>query len=121
MIRVIDDLPQGIVGFEASDEVSADDYRQALDPLVERATAGGGKVHLLAVLGPGLRGVSTGAMLEDARLGLRNWSAWERIAIVTDEHRLKEAIHLLGWLLPGEVAVFSPDQRAGAIGWLSAE
>jgi hypothetical protein len=39
MIRIIGDLA-GIVGFEASGEVSAEDYRQALEALPGRATSG---------------------------------------------------------------------------------
>jgi hypothetical protein len=117
VIDVIPDLPTGIVGFEANGEVTADDYRQILDPLVEQATSGGAKVRALAVLGP-VVGYKGGSMLEDAKLGLRNWSAWERIAIVSDDGRLREAIHLLGWMVPGEVRVFPSDGRNRAIAWL---
>jgi hypothetical protein len=120
MITIIPDLPDGILGFEASGEVTADDYRLTLDPLVAQATAGGAKVRALAVLGPDLRGYKGGAALEDAKLGLRSWSSWERIALVTDDGRLREAVHLLGWMLPGDVAVFPTDQRAEAVAWLSA-
>lgn len=118
MITLIPDLPDGIVGFEVSGEVTAADYRQTLDPLIEEATAGGKQVRALAVLGPELRGYEAGAILEDARLGLREWSSWERIALVTDDGRLREAVHLLGWMLPGVVRVFPTDQRADAIAWL---
>jgi hypothetical protein len=120
MITVIPGLPAGIIGFEASGDVSTEDYRQTLDPVVEQAASGGARVRALAVLGPDLRGYEGGAMLEDARLGLRMWSAWERIALVTDDHRLREAIHFLGWMVPGEVRVYATDQRADAVAWLAA-
>ena len=120
MITLIEGLPNGIIGFEASGEVSADDYRRTLDPVVEQATSGGAKVRALAVLGADVD-YKTGAMLEDARLGLKDWSAWERIAIVSDDHRLREAIHLLGWMVPGEVRVFPADQREAAVTWLAAQ
>jgi hypothetical protein len=120
MITTISELPSGIVGFEASGEVTADDYRRTLDPLVEQATASGAKIRALAVLGPDLRGYKGGAVLEDAKLGLKSWSSWERIALVTDDGHVREAVHLLGWMLPGDVAVFPIDQRAAAIAWLSA-
>jgi hypothetical protein len=118
VITVIEGLPAGIVGFEASGEVSAEDYRQTLDPLVEQVTSSGAKVRALAVLGTDV-GYKSGAMLEDAKLGLKEWSAWERIAIVSDDHRLREAIHLLGWMVPGDVAVFGEEQRGDAIDWLA--
>jgi hypothetical protein len=118
VITLIEGLPAGIIGFEASGEVSADDYRRTLDPLVKEATSSGAKVRALAVLGTDVD-YKSGAMLEDARLGLKNWSAWERIAIVSDDHRLRETIHLLGWMVPGEVRAFSAGARGDAVSWLS--
>jgi len=120
VVKVIPDLPAGIVGFEASDEATAQDYRETLEPLIGQAAKDGAKVRVLAVLGPDLRGYEGGAMLEDAKLGLSAWSSWERIAVVSDDHRLREAIHFLGWMLPGEVAVFPMGERAKATDWLRA-
>jgi hypothetical protein len=119
VITIIEGLPAGIIGFEASGEVSSEDYRQTLDPLVDQAMSSGARVRALAVLGTDVD-YRSGAMLEDARLGLKNWSAWERIAIVSDDRRLREAIHLLGWMVPGEVRVFAVDARPDAVAWLAA-
>ena len=45
MIRVIDGLPDGVLGFEASGKLTADDYTRVLAPALERRAI------------PGLRGV----------------------------------------------------------------
>jgi hypothetical protein len=120
MISVITGLPAGILGFEASGEITAEDYRVTLDPLVAQARSSGAKVRVLAVLGSDVS-YKGGAMLEDAKLGLRDWSAWDRIGVVNDDHRLREAVRLLGWIVPGDVRVFPSDQRPEAIAWLSGE
>ncbi len=51
MIKLLSDLPDNIIGFEFAGEVTADDYREVLDPALERATAAGHKVRAVAVLG----------------------------------------------------------------------
>ena len=114
MISIISDLPAGIVGFEASGEVSAEDYRQALDPLVEQATSGGAKVRALALLGADVS-YKGGAMLEDARLGLHEWSAWERIAIVSDDRQgMAEALAPALGISPTD-ALESPHALCGTV------
>lgn len=120
MIKPIDGLPEGVLGFEAIGEITIDDYRDILEPAVERSEGSGRKLRLLAVLGPEFSGFKGEAVLEDARLGLSSWSAWERIAVVTDHDGIAGAIGLLGWLIPGEVRVFPVAEGAEAVTWISA-
>jgi hypothetical protein len=39
MIKLLPDLPDGVIGVEASGHVEADDYREVLGPALERALA----------------------------------------------------------------------------------
>ena len=118
MIRDIPDLPEGVVGFEVSGRLSADDYRRALDPILERAATSGRKLRLVVVIGDDA-GFDAAVLLEDARAGLRSWSAWERIALVTDRGSIRDGVGLLGWALPGEVKVFGSIDRADAVAWVA--
>jgi len=120
MIKAITDLPPNVLGFEAIGEVTSDDYREALDPAIEAASSSGHKLRVLFVLGPRFSGFKGGAMIEDTKLGLRSWSAWERIAIVTDRGSITETIHLLGWLVPGEVRTFPVEDLGDATTWIIA-
>jgi len=119
MIKLLSDLPDNTIGFEFVGEVTADDYREVLDPVLDRATAAGQKVRAVAVLGSEFSGFKGGAMLEDAKLGLHTWSAWERIAIVTDRDSVKESIRFLGWMVPGEIRVFPATDLDAATKWAS--
>jgi hypothetical protein len=47
MIRVIDRVPEGVLGFEASGKLTADDYTQVLAPTLDAASAGSGRVRIL--------------------------------------------------------------------------
>lgn len=118
MIRLTPGLPPGVVGFEAAGTVTAEEYRDVLDPAFDVAADAADKLRILAVLGPDFDGFEGGAMFEDAAAGLRHWSRWQRIAIVTDEGSVGTAVHWLGWLVPGDVRVFDPAQLAEARAWI---
>ena len=38
-----------------------------------------------------------------------DWSAWKRIALVTDKRSIIDTMHLFGWMVPGESKVFPAD------------
>ncbi|MGI9609154.1 MAG: STAS/SEC14 domain-containing protein [Acidimicrobiia bacterium] len=119
MIRVIDGLPGNVVGFEAVGEVRANDYQDTLDPVIQTALESHDKLRLLYVLGDDFDGYSGGAMWEDAKVGIGNWTAWEKIAIVTDTDWVEHGIKAFGWMLPGEVKVYDDDQLEDAKKWAS--
>ena len=68
MITELTDLPEGVIGFEASGKLQAEDYRDVLLPAVERA-AGAGGVRIVIVI-PSFDGLSAEAMWEDLKMGV---------------------------------------------------
>lgn len=119
MYEVITGLPDGVIGVEAKGEISASDYTDVLDPLIEAARKKG-KIRLLLVTSDDLEGYSGGAAWQDAKLGAENFRSFEKVAVVTDNDRLEKAVKALGWLMPGEVKVFDDDDKDDAVKWLSA-
>ena len=107
MIQVIDGLPSNVVGFKAVGDIDAGDYKDTLDPAIDEALQVHDKIRLLYVLGDEFDDYSGGAMWEDTKLGLRRWSSWEKIAVVTDEDGISRGIKAFGWMVPGEVKVFA--------------
>ncbi|HKK14495.1 MAG TPA: STAS/SEC14 domain-containing protein, partial [Gammaproteobacteria bacterium] len=91
MLEPIPDLPEGVLGFTAKGTVTADDYESTMIPAVEAAIARAGKIRFLYHLGEDFSGFEAGAMWDDARLGLKHLSAWERIAVVTDVDWIRAA------------------------------
>jgi hypothetical protein len=61
VLERISDLPDSVLGFKASGELTGDDYRGVLVPAVEAALAKKEKVRLLYVLGDEVTGFSAGA------------------------------------------------------------
>jgi len=50
---------------------------------------------------------------------VREWSAWERIALVTDHAWMRDGLSMFAWAVPGEVRAFPSDQRQTAVDWLA--
>ena len=119
MITELADLPEGVIGSEASGTLRAEDYRDVLLPLVERA-AQGSDIRCLIVI-PKLDGVSGGALWQDMKMGSHNLRAWKRTALVTDIEWLKNAASLFGWLTPGEFRHFPLAERDAAVAWAASD
>jgi len=117
MLQELTDTPEGVIGFEASGKLAAEDYRDVLIPAIERAAAAG-EVRFLIVIRD-FDGMAAGALWEDLKVGLEHLRAWKRIALVTDISWMTHMTALFGWMTPGEVKHFSLDQQAAALEWVS--
>lgn len=117
MIEAIEDVPDGVIGLRAYGEVTADDYRDVMTPVLEDALARGG-VRLLYVLDEHTT-FSPGALFADARFSLGHLKGWERLAVVSDADWLENSIKAFGWMMPGEIRVFDDDEVDEAVAWLT--
>ncbi len=120
MINPIEGLPANVIAFEANGKVSANDYESTLLPAVEAATNGDKKARFLLVFGADFDGYEAEAAVDDAKMGLHHWSDFERIAFVTDHGAYRTAIKAFGFLMPGEVNVFSLAELDDAKAWVAA-
>jgi hypothetical protein len=118
MIKELSGLPTGVIGFEASGKLSAEDYRDVILPALERAAAAG-EVRFVVVI-PAFHGMSGGALWQDLKVGVEHLRAWKRIALVTDIEWMSHMTELFGWMTPGEVRHFPLAQRDEAIAWAAA-
>lgn len=118
MIHPISDLPDGTLGFEFSGEISGDDYDRVLTPTIERAVEEYDRIKVLLVFGDQFKGYTLSAAWDDAKMGLRHWSGFERIAVVTDVTWLRTSIRGMSLLMPCPTQLFPLDQRDEARRWL---
>lgn len=120
MLKILGNLPNNVVGIVASGHVDASDYEAVFVPAVEAALKKHDKSRLLYVLGSDFTGFTSGAMWEDAKLGIAHFSAWERIAVVTDVSWVANAINMFRFAMPCPVQIFSIKDRAKAEVWVVA-
>jgi hypothetical protein len=121
VIKLIEGLPDGVVGIEAVGEVTADDYSSVAYPAVKDALARHKKISLLHVLDERFTGYEAGGGWADAKLGALHAFSWRRIAVVTDLHHVRNQVKRVGWAIPSEMRLFSNAQRTEALGWVSAD
>jgi SpoIIAA-like len=119
MLRQMNDMPAGTIGFEAVGEVEDDDWKRAVEPLLRREIADGEKVRLLYLLGPEADDVEGDALQADAGFRARHAKAFERVAVVTDENWMKPALRAVSVLMPGSARGFAVHDLPAAKAWLA--
>jgi SpoIIAA-like len=117
MIRILEDMPETVLGVEVSGKVTDEDYERVLVPAVRERVEAGGKIRFVYVLGERFESWTLGAMWEDAKLGVSDLKAWEKVAVVTDKDTLRHMVKAFGWMIPGEVRVFALDELDAAKSW----
>lgn len=120
MLERIDGLPDTVIGVRASGVVSADDYRLLLGPMATDAIAEHGAVRCLFVIGPERVHFTTGAMLQDAKLGVSQLRSWKKVAVVADSRLVDLGEKVTGWIFPGRMKVFPPGEIGAATEWVAA-
>ncbi len=118
MIRALDDLPEGVLGFQATGRLTAEDYTQVLAPALETAKADSGRIRVLLDFTGEFDGLEPGAAWQDLRMGVQDWGAWERIALVTDHRWMRDGLTMFAWAVPGEVKAYPSSERDAALAWL---
>ncbi|MBI1397151.1 MAG: STAS/SEC14 domain-containing protein [Betaproteobacteria bacterium] len=119
MIEQIPGLPGNVVGFRATGTVTAADYESVIMPAVEALFAREKSVRFLYHLGPEFAGFEAGAVWDDAKLGLKHLSGWDRVAVVTDVDWVRHAMRLFAVVIPGHVRVYSNAEYFDAEKWLA--
>ena len=117
MLTILDDMPHGVLGVQASGRLTAEDYTQVLGPAIAAATADGGKLRVVLIFESAFDGMDAGAVWQDLRTGVSAWHSWERIALVTDQKWMVDGLRLFAWAVPGEARAFAPSERDAAISW----
>ncbi len=119
MIELMPNLPDQVVGFSASGQVTASDYETMLIPAIAARLKKHGTVRILYHLGPAFTGFTAGAMWDDAKVGIMHLKAWEKIAVVTDVEWMAKAASLFSFVIPCPVKVFPNSQLAAAEAWIA--
>jgi len=119
MIELMTDLPDNVVGFTASGQVSGDDYEDVLIPAMEEKLAKYDKIRALYYFSDKFDEIEGEAMWDDAKIGMKHLTDFEKIAVVSDKKWIRRSIKAFGWLMPGEVQLYSGDERDQARAWVS--
>jgi hypothetical protein len=119
MLEKISDVPDSVLGFRASGELTGEDYRNVLVPAVEAALQSRDKLRLFYLLGDDVTGFSAGAAWQDAKMGMEHVTRWEKIAVVTDKDWIRHSVNIFGYLIPGQIKAYPAAEEADARTWVA--
>lgn len=118
MIEQIKNLPDNMVGFRSSGEVTKDDF-EIVKTKVEKLVDKTGKLNYLLYLENSPADFTFGAWMQDALLGIKNLTKWNRAAIISDSETVDKFTSVFSKLMPGEFKVFQKNDLERAIDWTS--
>ena len=119
MIETLKDLPYNVAGFRATGEVTQDDYKNILVPQVQLLVEKLDKINFLLLLDTEVSDFTAGAWMQDAMLGLRHLTKWNRAAIVSDSEGVIKFTDAFSLAAPGEFRGFKKADYQFAVEWVS--
>lgn len=117
MITILNDAPENVAAFNATGEVTKEDFENLVIPYVKNKVEQFGELNYLLYLDTDLSNFTMGAWLQDALLGIKNITKWNRAAIVTDEEGVQNFTDIFSVLMPGEFKSFPKENLYNALYW----
>jgi hypothetical protein len=118
MIEQIQNLSPNMVGFRTLGQVTKEDFEPVLDT-VKQSVEKIGKLNYLLFLDNSPADFTLGAWMQDALLGIKNLTNWNRAAIVTDSDAVIKFTDAFSILMPGEFKGFHKADMNKAVDWVS--
>ena len=119
MITIMNDRPDNIVAFRATGKVTEIDYDEVVIPAIEALVKKQGKINFMLVLDTSLSNFSIAALLKDLGVGLKHFTKWHKMAIVSDSEGINTFTDMFSYVAPGEAKGFTPGQLEEASTWVS--
>lgn len=119
MLTPIENLPSYVFGVKANGNIDAEDLKNVLLPGLEKLTKQYNEIYYLLVLETKVENFTLGAWLQDAFVGIKHFTQWKKMAIVTNQKTVENFTDIFSYLAPGEAKGFSLDELDEAISWVS--
>jgi hypothetical protein len=113
------DVPSNVVGVRAVGQVSKDDFEQTLIPAIDEVVRLYKEINFLMVLETDISNFTYGAWMQDAKMSLKHFGRWNKIAIVTDQKVIEKLAHIFNFISPAEAKGFPVSDVEIAKGWVA--
>lgn len=117
MIQRIE-APANVAAFRATGEVTAEDYKTVLVPVVKELAHKTNEINFLFLIDTEIKNFTAAAWIEDAIMGLKNLGKWNRAAIVTDSDRAISFTNGFSYFVPGEFRGYKKEAYPQALNWV---
>lgn len=115
----MNDVPGNVAAFRATGKVTKADYDNIVIPVVDRLLQEQEKINFMMVLDTSLSHFTVGAMLDDLSVGLKHFTKWHKMAIVSDSAAINKFTDLFSYISPGEAKGFTHAELEEAKTWVS--
>jgi len=119
MLTPINNLPDFVFGITATGEVDKTDMDTVLLPGLQNLVDKYDGIYYLLVLNTEVGNFTAGSWLEDMKAGLKHFTKWKKIAVVTDQSGVEKFTDIFSLLVPGEAKGFKPEELEEAKAWIS--
>jgi hypothetical protein len=120
MISIINDAPENVAAFRATGEVTKQDYDNVLIPAIDALVKNQGKINFLLVVDTAISNFTLGALLKDLGVGLKHFTHWHKMAIVSGESGVIKFTDFFSYIAPGEAKGFRHEEMETAKSWVSS-
>lgn len=119
MLTKIENLPPHIFGVKATGEVTEVDLKEILLPGLQAVADEFGAIYYLLVLDTKVEQFTAGAWIQDMIAGLKHFTKWKKMAVVTDQKAVRTFTDLFSYVSPGAAKGYTMAELDEAITWLS--
>ena len=119
MLSIITDTPSHVFGVTASGEVTADDLKNTLLPGLQALEEKQNEIYYLLVLETEVGNFTAGAWFQDMVAGIKHFTKWKKIAVVTDQKAVEKFTDAFSYFTPGEAKGYKLSELADAKTWLA--
>ncbi|RFZ86084.1 STAS/SEC14 domain-containing protein [Mucilaginibacter terrenus] len=121
MLQFINDLEPHVVGIHAIGEVTKQDIDTVLLPRIDELVQRQGEINYLLVLETDVKNWTAGAWLDDVKMGIKNFTKWNKIAVVSDQKGVEWFTDAFRFFIPGKSKGYSLNQLDDAVKWVTAK
>jgi hypothetical protein len=119
MLKIMNDLPANVLGVYAEGKITGKDYETLLIPFLEEKLKAHNKIRMIYQLGTDFSGFEMSAMLDDAKMGMKHLSAWDKVALVSDHEMINSFAKFFGYLMTCELRIFKNAELEEAKSWVT--
>jgi len=118
MITLLKGFPENVLCVSTEGKITGTDYETVLIPALNEKLKTNKKIRILYYLGNSFTGFDLSAMFDDAKMGMKHLSAWDKIALVSDHELTNSFARFFGHMLSCELRIFKDAELNEAKKWI---
>ena len=119
MLTTVEGLPEYVYAMRAVGEVTGDEVEKVLIPSLQALVDKYDEIYYLLILETKVENFSAGAWVRDMFAGLKHFTKWKKIAVVTNQLAVKKFTDAFSYITPAQTKGFSPNDLDEALIWIS--